>query len=112
MCSSGSHRNNNLVHVDNAEVMRLREVKRQLRDDFLQMGPKCEFDTSGMSRQSIKDMKEECKEFFREESKRIEKIPLLDDEKYKIHGENQLNREHFRGHRLPIEIKSMDMVPH
>ena len=32
--SSGSHRNNNLVHVDNAEVMRLREVKRQLRDDF------------------------------------------------------------------------------
>jgi len=110
--SSGRHRNNNLVHLDNAEVMRLREVKRQLRDDFLQMGPKCEFDTSGMSRQSIKDMKEECKEFFREESKRIEKIPLLDDTKYKIHGENQLNREHFRGHRLPIEIKSMDMVPH
>ena len=36
--SSGSHRNNNLVHVDNAEVMRLREVKRQLRDDFLTNG--------------------------------------------------------------------------
>ena len=64
---------NNLVHVDNAEVMRLREAKRQLRDDFLQMGPKCEFDTSGMSRESIKDMKEECKEFFREEENESER---------------------------------------
>ena len=107
---------NNLVHVDNAEVMRLREAKRQLRDDFLQMGPKCEFDTSGMSRESIKDMKEECKEFFREEEKRIGKIPLLDDAKYKVHADNQLDREHFRGHRqkLPtiVDIRAMDMVPH
>ena len=107
---------NNLVHVDNAEVMRLRETKRQLRDDFLQMGPKCEFDTSGMSRESIKDMKEECKEFFREEEKRIGKIPLLDDAKYKVHADNQLDHEHFRGHRqkLPtiVDIRAMDMVPH
>ena len=107
---------NNLVHVDNAELMRLREAKRQLRDDFLQMGPKCEFDTSGMSRESIKDMKEECKEFFREEEKRIGKIPLLDDAKYKVHADNQLDREHFRGHRqkLPtiVDIRAMDMVPH
>jgi len=114
--NGGNQRNSNLVHVDNAEVMRLREAKRQLRDDFLQMGPKCEFDTSGMSRESIKDMKEECREFFREEEKRIGKIPLLDDTKFRIHGENQLDREHFRGHRqkLPTitDIRAMDMVPH
>ena len=112
--NGGNHRNSNLVHMDNAEVMRLREAKRQLRDDFLQMGPKCEFDTSGMSRESIKDMKEECREFFREEEKRIGKIPLLDDTKFRIHGENQLDREHFRGHRqkLPTmaDIRAMDMV--
>ena len=114
--NGGNHRNSNLVHMDNAEVMRLREAKRQLRDDFLQMGPKCEFDTSGMSRESIKDMKEECREFFREEEKRIGKIPLLDDTKFRIHGENQLDREHFRGHRqkLPTmaDIRAMDMVHH
>jgi len=112
----GNQRNSNLFHMDNAEVMRLREAKRQLRDDFLQMGPKCEFDTSGMSRESIKDMKEECREFFRKEEKRIGKIPLLDDTKFRIHGENQLDREHFRGHRqkLPTvaDIRAMDMVPH
>lgn len=114
--NGGNQRNSNLFHMDNAEVMRLREAKRQLRDDFLQMGPKCEFDTSGMSRESIKDMKEECREFFRKEEKRIGKIPLLDDTKFRIHGENQLDREHFRGHRqkLPTvaDIRATDMVPH
>jgi len=114
--NGGNQRNSNLFHMDNAEVMRLREAKRQLRDDFLQMGPKCEFDTSGMSRESIKDMKEECREFFRKEEKRIGKIPLLDDTKFRIRGENQLDREHFRGHRqkLPTvaDIRAMDMVPH
>ena len=47
--SSGSHRNNNLVHVDNAEVMRLREVKRQPAMTISTNGAKCEFDTSNVS---------------------------------------------------------------
>ena len=109
------------IQAANSEFSELESKLKKQSKEFITLREKIEHGDKrlgeldvqqGSVRVRIKDMKEECKEFFREESKRIEKIPLLDDAKYKIHGENQLNREHFRGHRLPIEIKSMDMVPH
>ena len=86
----------NTVRVSNAEVLRLRDAKRQLHDDFIRMGPTCRFDESGMSRESVHNLREECKAFYREETKRMEKIPLLDGAAYSRRS------RHVDRRRLPI----------
>ena len=108
---AGTMSDEKLVHIDNAEVMRLRQVKKDLRDDFLRMGPSCKFDESGLSREGARDLREECHDFFREEKKRMDKIPLLDDAKFRREAEREQNRNRFPGHRLPTDIRQFDM-PH